>query len=104
MMQDIRCALADMAHNVREAREKIKKAHHWRERNRAIADWQRDMAKGHLDYNTKINDATAKMMSESAAKHAGDHHALGMLDAYKEWLADITDDTVEVMAMLSAYK
>lgn len=101
---DIRCALRDMAHNVREARDKIQKAHQWKDKNKALADWQRDMAKGHIDYNSKINDAAVKMISDAAAKHADDHHELGMLDAYREWHADIMDDVLEVMAMMAAYK
>lgn len=101
---DIRCALGDMAHNVREARDKIKKAHQWKDKNKTLADWQRDMAKGHLEYNSKINDAVVKMISDAAVKHADDRHELGMLDAYREWLADIMDGVLEVMAMMSVYK
>lgn len=104
MLKDIHCALKDMAHNVSEAHDKIHKAHQWKEKNKAIADWQRDMAKGHLDYNSKINESIAKMISDTSSQHASDHRALGMLDAYREQLADIAEDTLEVMAMMTAYK
>ena len=103
-MHTIKCVLKDMAHNVSEARDKIHKAHRMHDGNRTVADWQRDMAKTHLEFNTKINDAAAKMMADAATYHAGDHKALGMLEAYKEWHADIIEDAAEVMAMIAAYK
>lgn len=103
-MQDIHCALKDMAHNVREAHDKIHKAHQWREKNKTLADWQRDMAKGHLDYNSKINDAAAKMIADVSSQHAADHRLQGKIDAYREWHAEVMEDAIEVMAMIAAYK
>lgn len=107
--EEIKCILSTMMHNVAEAREKINKAHQWKDKHRGIADWFKTMAAEHLEFNTgamqmarnglqEIRNEHGHSMDQSAA-----HHAMGKCEAYEEWLEQIGPETAEVKAMIDAF-
>ena len=101
-MMELKHLLKDIDHNVHEAREKMIKAYRMRDTNKVIADWQRDMAKGHMDYNVRANELAGKMMNDVAISQ--DKLAPGLLEAYRDWHGDIMEETAKVNAMIAAYK
>lgn len=106
---EVRCILKVMMHNIAEARDKIHKANEWKERNRGIADWHRQMAAAHLDFNSGAAQMARDGLREMSAAHGHDHdeheyhHIRGKCEAYEEWLEHIAPETAEVRAMIDAY-
>lgn len=106
---EIRCILKTMMHNIGEAREKIHKANEWKEKNRGIADWFRQMAVGHLEYNAGAHQMVKNGLRDMSVEHAHNHdhdaheRMLGKCEAYEEWLEQIAPETAEVRAMIEAY-
>lgn len=107
--EEIRCIIKTMMHNIAEAREKIHKANEWKEKHRGIADWYKQMAAGHLDYNSGAMQMARSGLQEMRSEHShGEdqqtmHRMLGKCDAYEEWLEQIAPEIAEVRAMIEAY-
>ena len=91
-------------HNIHEAREKIREAYELRDTDRAEADWLRDMAKAHLDFNAKGHDIVAALIAEAEKSRASAPELPGMQAVYKQRHAEIARDAAEVAAMISGYK
>ena len=94
---DIRC-------NISEAREKIGMAYKLREKDKASADWYRDMAAQHLAFNQTGHACVKRLIDEAKAKRADDKLMPGMMAVYEDLHADIVRESAEVQAMIAAYK
>ena len=94
---DIRC-------NICEAREKICTAYKLREKDKAAADWYKDMAAQHLAFNTAGHANVKRLIDDAKAKRADDKLMPGMMAVYEDMHADIMRDSAEVQAMIAAYK
>lgn len=90
--------------NIHEAKEKIRTAYALKDKDRAAADWYRDMAAAHLSFNSKGHEVVAKMIADTRAKMADNPMTPGMLAVYEEIHADIIAENAEVQGMISAYK
>ena len=95
--KNIRC-------NICEAREKIGMAYKLREKDKAAADWYKDMAAQHMAFNTAGHANVKRLIDEAKAKHADDKLMPGMMAVYEDMHADIMRDSAEVQAMIAAYK
>ena len=100
----IKLMLQGMSTNVSEASEKIRMAYGFRKDWKALADWQRDMATAHLQFNTAGMKAAQNCMSSMRADPAHDDLSEGRLQAYDEWLEQITTNMADVQSMITAYK
>lgn len=94
---DIRC-------NISEAREKIGMAYKLREKDKAVADWYKDMAAQHLAFNQAGHANAKRLIDDVKAKRADDPLMPGMLAVYDDLHADIMRESAEVQAMIAAYK
>lgn len=94
---DIRC-------NISEAREKICTAYKLRDKDKAAADWYRDMAAQHLAFNTAGHANVKRLIDDAKSKRADDKLMPGMIAVYEDLHADIMRDSAEVQAMIAAYK
>ena len=94
---DIRC-------NISEAREKICTAYKLRDKDKAAADWYRDMAAQHLAFNTAGHANVKRLIDDAKVKRTDDKLMPGMVAVYEDMHADIMRDSAEVQAMISAYK
>ena len=103
-MKDIKCISKAIDHNIREAREKICKAYELKDRDRPYADWLRDMAKAHLDFNVRGHEIVAKKIAEFAASGKASELTPGMKAIYEDMHADMIRDAAEVQAMIAGYK
>ena len=107
--EEIKCILSNMMHNVAEAREKINMAYRWRDKHRGIADWFKQMAMSHLEFNAGAMQMARNGLQEVRNEHAhnpdtsASHHAIGKCEAYEEWLDQIVPETAEVKAMIDGY-
>ena len=90
--------------NLREARKYIGKAYELRESCRPAADWCKEMAVRHLEFN-QIGHSMAKKMIEDYANSGAQSELMpGMKAVYNDMHADIMRESAEVQAMIAAHK
>ena len=94
----------EIRQNIHEAREKIRTAYDLREKDRASADWYKEMAAAHLGFNTNGHANVVRLINETKAKKADHAMMPGMMAVYEDVHADLTRETAEVQAMIAAYK
>lgn len=91
-------------HNVQEAEQHIKKAHEMRETCRMTADWYKEMAQRHLEFNAQGRAIYDRKMRDLIEAQDAAEYVPGIKAAYNDWISDINEKTAEVMAMISMYK
>lgn len=100
-MREIQCIAREIRENIREAREKIGKAYEMMEKDRAHADWEKEMAMAHLAFNSRGHEIVKKMIGELADNTSP--LAPGMRAVYEEMHADMMREAAEVKAMIDGY-
>ena len=103
-MRMIKQISADIRCNISEARDKIGMAYKLREKDKAAADWYKDMAAQHIAFNTAGHANVKRLIDDAKSKHADDELMPGMVAVYEDMHADIMRDSAEVQAMIAAYK
>lgn len=103
-MKMIKMISEEIKGNICEARDKIGMAYKLREKDKAAADWYKDMAAQHIAFNTAGHANVKRLIDDAKAKHADDKLMPGMMAVYEDMHADITRDSAEVQAMIAAYK
>lgn len=93
-----------MRENIHEAKVKIKMAYSLKDKDKAAADWYRDMAVAHLAFNGKGHEVVTKTIGEAKAKMSDNALMPGMLAVYEEMHSEIIAESAEVQGMISAYK
>ena len=103
-MKMIKMLSEEIKGNICEAREKIGMAYKLREKDKAAADWYKDMAAQHIAFNTAGHACVKRLIDDAKSKHADDKLMPGMVAVYEDMHADIMRDSAEVQAMIAAYK
>ena len=71
-MKMIKMISEEIKGNICEAREKIGMAYKLREKDKAAADWYKDMAAQHMAFNTAGHANVKRLIDDAKAKHADD--------------------------------
>ena len=103
-MRLIKQVCCEIKGNICEARDKIGMAYKLREKDKAAADWYKDMAAQHIAFNTAGHANVKRLIDDAKAKRADDKLMPGMVAVYEDMHADIMRDSAEVQAMIAAYK
>lgn len=103
-MKMIKMISEEIKGNICEAREKIGMAYKLREKDKATADWYKDMAAQHLAFNQTGHANVKRLIDDAKSKRADDKLMPGMVAVYEDLHADIMRDSAEVQAMIAAYK
>lgn len=103
-MKMIKMISEEIKGNICEAREKICTAYKLREKDKATADWYKEMAAQHLAFNQTGHANVKRLIDDAKSKHADDKLMPGMMAVYEDMHADIMRDSAEVQAMIAAYK
>lgn len=103
-MKMIKWASDIIAGNLREARKYINKAYELREINKDAADWCKEMAAKHLEFNSKGHELSKKLISDQQTSEHKSDLAPGMMAVYNELHADMIRENAEILAMINAYK
>lgn len=90
--------------NLMEADKYIKEAHDLKDECRAYADWCRDMAMKHMEFNTTGRSVFDRIRDMVAAEHEHSTHMPGMMKVYDHQLHRMSKHTAEVKAMMDMYK
>lgn len=104
MIYHIKKAAKAIDHNVQEAEAHIRKAHEMRETCRMTADWYKDMAQKHLEFNSQGRALYDRKMRDLIDSEGAAEYLPGIKAAYNDWISDINAKTAEVMAMIQMYK
>lgn len=103
-MRMIKQVCCEIKGNICEAREKIGMAYKLRDKDKAAADWYKDMAAQHIAFNTAGHANVKRLIDDAKSKRADDKLMPGMVAVYEDMHADIMRDSAEVQAMIAAYK
>lgn len=90
--------------NIHEARDKINMAYRLNDENKAAADWYRDMAAAHLNFNTDGHNIVSTMITRAREHMADNPMTPGMMAVYNEIHADLKREAAEVQAMIQNYR
>ena len=90
--------------NLDEAHRLIGKAYELRDTDKATADWYKDMAAKHLEFNTPGHAIVVKKIAEYDASGKNSPLAPGMKAMYNDKHAKLNKRTSEVQSMISTYK
>ena len=101
-MKMIKWASDIIAGNLREARKYINQAYELKETYPQAAEWCKEMAAKHLEFNAKGHELTKKLISEAEAKQS--HLGPGMKAVYDDIHADMVRENAEIMAMINGFK
>ena len=103
-MKLIKWASDIIAGNIREAQRYIDKAYELRETSPMAAEWCRDMANAHLQFNGKGHDYVRRLIAQAEA--SGEHHELmpGMKAVYNEVHNDLIRQAAEVRSMIDTFE
>lgn len=93
-----------IAGNLREARKYICKAYELKETCKEAADWCKEMAAKHLEFNVKGHDLATKLIKDYAASGRNSDLAPGMRAVYEDLHCDMMRETAEIQAMIAGYK
>ena len=101
-MKMIKWATDIISGNLREARKYINQAYELRETHQQAAEWCKDMAAKHLDFNSKGHELVKKLIAEAESKQSV--LAPGMMAVYNDLHADMIRENAEITAMIAAFK
>ena len=104
ILNQIRRIAKNLMGNVQEAERYAEKAHRYRNTCKMQADWYRDMAAKHLEFNLSGRQLYDKFMRDLAENPEAAKYMAGMHAAYDEWLHEIDEQTAKVHALLNMYK
>lgn len=90
--------------NFHEAFEKMEKAFHWREDCRQMADWQKDMATAHANFNVAGCAMVRSMMDEMMREPEHEHLVAGVKEVITPMMAKWAKKHASIKAMIDAYK
>lgn len=103
-MEKIQWVMDVIAGNLREARGYIVKAYEMRDECREAAEWCRDMASKHLEFNAKGNEIVKKFMADFDASAGNADFSHGMKSVYGHMQAGMMKDQAEIQAMIQTFK
>ena len=90
--------------NIYGAKEKIETAYKLRDTDRAIADWYKDMALAHMQFNNTGHTLVSRQIAEARESMKDNPLLPGMIAVYDDMHSDIMAEAAEVHGMISAYK
>lgn len=90
--------------NVMEADKYIKEAHDTKDECRSYADWCREMAMKHLEFNTPGKGVFDRIKDMVATEHEHAPHIHGIMKVFDHQMHRLSRVTAEVKAMIDMYK
>ncbi len=103
-MRSIKWATEIISGNLAEARKYIMKAYELRDQDRQAADWCRDMAAKHVDFNAAGHNLVKRMIEDVRAKDPNNAMVAGMRAVFEDKHADMMQEQAEIVGMINAYK
>lgn len=90
--------------NVMEAEKYIKEAHEMKSECPSYADWCRDMAVRHLEFNSTGRTVFDRIRDMVAAEHEHMAHMPGMMRVYDHQTHKLARESAEVRMLIDMYK
>ena len=89
--------------NVMEASKYANEAHDMKDECRAFADWCRDMAMKHLEFNT-AGKTVYDRLKDRLHEDTEHEHAKGLMMVFERQMHKLNRQHAEIKAMLDTYK
>jgi len=90
--------------NLMEADKYIKMAHELRDECRVYADWCKDMAMKHIEFNTGGKTVYERMRDKLHEDHEHAAHHEGILMILDRQMAKLSHNCAEIKSKMDAYK
>lgn len=90
--------------NLMEADKYAKMAHELKDECRSYADWCRDMAMKHIEFNTAGKNVYDRMKDKLAEDQGSREHHTGILMILDRNMAKLNQHCAQIKAKLEAYK
>lgn len=90
--------------NLMEADKYIREAHELKDECRTMADWYKDMALKHLEFNTGGKTVYERLKDQLKEDHEYTAHHEGIMMILDRQMAKLNHTCAEVKAKLEAYK
>ena len=90
--------------NLMEADKYIRGAHELKDECRAMADWYKDMAMKHVEFNTAGKSIYERLKERMHEDHEHAEHHAGILMILDRNMAKLNHNCAEVKAKMEAYK
>ena len=103
IMEQIERVAGAIMHNVEEAEEHIEHAHKLKEVCRLEADWYKDMANQHMNFNTSGKALFDKLMNDLRSHSEMAQQMEAVISLYERWMLAINRDAARVQTMISMY-
>ena len=104
MMECIRFAVDTIAGNIDEARRYIRLAMEYRETQKPLADWCRDMASMHINFNAAGMANARRLIDDMRAASDHPEYAEGAAAVWMDRLMSLTSANAEAKAIVDSYK
>lgn len=105
-MRIIKRLITDMSGNIDEARDKIRTAYELKAEAPEAAEWYREMACAHINFNSEGHAAVRKLIEKYKASEEyrrNQSFADGMISAWEAVHKDLITRTAEVKALCDGY-
>lgn len=103
-MQMLKWVMETMEGNVREARKYALKAYDLRDKHKPAADWCRDMAAMHINFNAAGMANARRLIDDMRAASDHPEYAEGAAAVWMDRLMSLTSANAEAKAMVDSYK
>lgn len=106
-MKAIKCVYNEMAGNIEEAREKMRKAYELKDTHHTAAVWFAQMAEAHIKFNNEGHNVAEKLIAEYKATDEykrNPEYANGMIEAWRAIHESMVKKTAEVNALIASFK
>ena len=90
--------------NFHEAFEKMENAFHWREDCRQMADWQKEMATAHANFNVTGCSMVRAMLEQMMHEPEYEHVVTGVKEMLTPMMAKWAKKQASLKAMIDSYK
>lgn len=104
MVHYIKKTVKAMDHNLHEAEEHIRRAYDMRDKCSMSADWYKEMAHRHMEFNAMGRAIYDRKMRELSEMPEAAEYMPGIRAAYNDWVGDINEKAAEVAMMIQMYK
>lgn len=99
-MTDIKWTIDHLKANLSEAKEYIEKAYQLFESDRQCADWCKDMALGHLQFNSNGRNVFASKINAFKTEEKNTELAIAVYNGFN---ADIMKESAWIKSMIDNY-
>ena len=103
-MERLKFILDTVDGNNREARKYAGMILAYKEKQKTIADWCKEMASAHIAFNSSGMSVAKKLIEEIRSSTDKPEYTEGALSVWMERMAELSSENITIKAMIDSYK